>query len=1425
MAASIAVNLCRSRLAQVLSAKAASMVIALGYHRLSTMQNDTEEERQDKILLFWMAYWIDTSFAIRYGQVPVIQNYAISVPRMTRDSLIPNTFVEAFGHSCRIGDLQCKVVEQLYSPHAAAVSLDERRRRAAKLLDALQESWALREQSSSSILGEVGHPDFRMLFKEADAVIHHSTITLVKHATMTTAHSQSPALDAARTALMITVRSWERYKHLPQMIWTAHCGWIILLAPITPFVVVFCQIIAQPQSANSDLDLLANFVATLKEQRRFSEGMIRLHKLCDVFWKVASLYVRAKATENESQPQPRAQSDLEELSDDWSLPTSAEIDAQLSSIGFAPPSLNINAMFDMPSNEAFVDPNQLMDWKAFLHRLLRQEISYFDLQNQGSVASQVTTNGNRINQGIAEKLYSCVTSISLLVSSFIVALAVQWKLALIIIMSVIPASILVVGVPLAADAPIEARVVKIYSQAGTIAQDALGSIKTIQAFGAQKKVIGWYDDLLRAAHKEGSKKSVLYGVLSSCQTFVVMAGIALAFWQGFRMFQSGEIKTVGTVFTVVLSVTLGATSAMSFLPSVMAITNASSAAAELFSVIDKQTELDPLATSGAIPASCAGRVEFQDVHFAYPARPDATVLQGLTLSLPAGKTTALVGPSGCGKSTVVGLIERWYEPTSGQILLDGTEISGLNTQWLRTTTRIVQQEPTLFQGTVFKNVARGLTAEQRLLPAERQLELVQQACKDADADTFVQEMPLGYQTQLGERASMLSGGQRQRLSIARSIISEPQILLCDEATSALDPRAEELTTLIIAHRLSTVMAADHIVVMANGKVNEEGTHQQLVELDGLYAAMVRAQDLGTSTVKEEVGMQVDSASSSQVNVGRRPSLHRTRSTKEGENALNLVTAAEQKLPTGTMGYSLPRCILIMLREHSDLYRWYTVLAVAMIAVGGTYPAQAVLFSRLIAVFNLQGSEAQKQANFYSLMFLEFFDLPENNSGALTARLSSVPSALQELMSANLGLMLNVVVNIMASSLVGIAFGWKLGLILVAAGMSIIVGSGYIRIRLDQKLEVSVERQFSESASLAAETVSAIKTISSLTLESVVLEKYNNVLDGIITKVVRNLIPTLIPYALSQSADFLVMGLGFWLGSRWIASGDYTVSTFFIIFLSVIFGGQTAAQFFAYTTSITKATGSANYLLWLRTIKPKINTTEEDDGKGAAEDDMSVQLERVDFAYKQRGSVKVLKDISMQIAPGTYAAFVGPSGCGKSTIVSLLERFYDPVSGRVMVNDRDISTFAPHLHRKCMSLVQQEPPLFLGSVKENITLGLVNEPSEEQIREACRQANALDFVSSLPEGLNTPCGSRGLQFSGGQRQRIAVARALIRNPKLLLLDEATSALDTQSERVVQQALDEAATTRTTIAVAHRLSTIRHADMIYVVEDGRIAEVGN
>lgn len=618
------------------------------------------------------------------------------------------------------------------------------------------------------------------------------------------------------------------------------------------------------------------------------------------------------------------------------------------------------------------------------------------------------------------------------------------------------------------------------------------------------------------------------------------------------MYQNGEIADVGTVFTVVLSVTLGATSVFLIMPTTQAITNASSAASELFSIIDKPSLLDPLSTAGKTPAECNGVIEIRDLSFAYPARPTAPVLQKMNLSIPAGKTTALVGPSGCGKSTLVGLLERWYSPTSGQITLDGNDLTDCNINWLRSNIRLVQQEPTLFTGTVFQNVVKGLVGPQSNLPEEKQIELVKEACIAAGAHEFVEKLPNGYHTQLGESARMLSGGQRQRVSIARSIISDPKILLFDEATSALDPRAEKVvqealnrvsinkTTLIIAHKLATVMAADNIAVMANGRVIEQGTHRDLLELDGLYAAMVRAQDLDTDDKPKELEQnEGDKAALSAIQ------LRRTQSVVHADNPKSDI----EHLTVGTLDYPLFKCILLMLKEHSDLYGWYAIISVVCILLGGTYPAQAILFSRLIETFILPGAEARQQADFYSLMFFvlalgnlvgyfclgiatntigqsithryrremverilhfdqDFFDCPENSSGALTSQLSSAPSALQELMSANLGLIVNVTVNIISSSVLGIAYGWKLGLTLVFAGLPIIVAGGYIRIRLDQKLELLTERQYATSAGLATESVSSIKTVSSLTLEKPILKEYEQTLDGIVSIVIRNFVSCL-----------------------------------------------------------------------------------------------------------------------------------------------------------------------------------------------------------------------------------------------------------------------------------------------------------------------------
>lgn len=230
-------------------------------------------------------------------------------------------------------------------------------------------------------------------------------------------------------------------------------------------------------------------------------------------------------------------------------------------------------------------------------------------------------------------------------------------------------------------------------------------------------------------------------------------------------------------------------------------------------------------------------------------------------------------------------------------------------------------------------------------------------------------------------------------------------------------------------------------------------------------------------------------------------------------------------------------------------------------------------------------------------------------------------------------------------------------------------------------------------------------------------------------------------------------------------------------------------------------------------------------RSASEKGPVVHCEDVGFSYPLRPKLQVLKEIDVNIASGKMVAFVGASGCGKSTMIALLQRFYDPTNGRITSDGQNIKSLDRRDYRHDIALVQQEPVLYQGSIRENIALGLEDtEPADAEIEDVCRQANVWDFVSSLPEGLGTPCGNQGLSLSGGQRQRIAIARALVRKPRLLLLDEATSALDTESEKIVKEALDRAAAGRTTVAVAHRLSTIRDADVIVVFERGRVAQQG-
>jgi ATP-binding cassette subfamily B (MDR/TAP) protein 1 len=377
-----------------------------------------------------------------------------------------------------------------------------------------------------------------------------------------------------------------------------------------------------------------------------------------------------------------------------------------------------------------------------------------------------------------------------------------------------------------------------------------------------------------------------------------------------------------------------------------------------------------------------------------------------------------------------------------------------------------------------------------------------------------------------------------------------------------------------------------------------------------------------------------------------------------------------------------------------------------------------------------------------------------------------------------------------------------------------------------RFQERAKKSYASSASYACEATSAIRTVASLTREYDVYDHYHESLVVQTQKSLRSVLKSSNLYAASQSLIFLCNALAFWYGGKLIANREYSLLQFFIAFSAVISSAQSAGTVFSFSPDMGKAKHAAQALKTLFDRKPMIDNWSED-GERIDHVEGYIEFRDVHFRYPTRPEQPVLRGLNLTVKPGQYVALVGASGCGKSTTIALLERFYDPLVGSVYVDGKEISSLNINTYRNHLALVSQEPTLYQGTIRENILLGASGDDAlitEEAIIQACKDANIYEFIVSLPDGFSTLVGSKGTMLSGGQKQRIAIARALIRDPKILLLDEATSALDSESEKVVQAALDSAAKGRTTIAVAHRLSTIQNADLIYVFDQGRIVEHG-
>ncbi|PYH86837.1 multidrug resistance protein [Aspergillus uvarum CBS 121591] len=1116
--------------------------------------------------------------------------------------------------------------------------------------------------------------------------------------------------------------------------------------------------------------------------------------------------------------------------------------------------------------------------RVYLRAIIRQNIAFFDTLSPGEFTARITSDMNIIQEGITSKISTFLTALATFASAVVIAFFEYWKLALMLIST----SLLIGGAEFLGAMyalKFSRRSSAALNQGASVVEETTSSIRHVAAYGIQSAMRERYLKHLDLGETWGLKARLSVTFMIGTMNSVPYLSYALAFWQGSHYVVTGEMSG-SAVVTTTMAIIIASFAVGRVAPSAESMVKSVVHAGVIMKAIARQSPLDPLTTEGRTLSDVHGEVDFHDISLVYPSRQSVQVLDQVSLHFPANKTTALVGASGCGKSSIVGLLERFYEPTGGHITLDGVNIAHLNLRWLRQQMSYVVQEPVLFNRSIFDNILLGLNDPDQHRTMLEARELVHAAAKVAHAHDFITALPQGYHTEVGTKGLQLSGGQRQRICLARAIISNPKILLLDEATSALDSKSEKAvqlaldsaakdrTTIVIAHRLSTIRNAENIIVIDKGIVLEQGTHEDLMALKGVYAQLVEAQQIDSATEGETIGLlsSIEDDISSDGKAGPFEVSETVNFDHDNYLAKNHGRLHNSR-PSFTTYF---RVVRKLNREEAAIVLIGLLLC---ILTGFVVPTQAVFFAESISAITLDSTRYSKlrhDINFWSLLFvilsifafitwisqgicfsrsterlthktrdqtfqsiirqdIAFFDEKKNSPGALTSFVSTTATDITGLSGPIIGSSLTFIAALVIGITVSLIAGWKLALVCMAT-IPIVAGCGYVRLRVLALFDQRFRKTHEEAAIYATEIITTIRSVASLTLEEYFLDEYTAILSRSATQSMRSILKASALYAASHSFTFFCGALAFWYGGTLLAKDEYTILQFYICFGALISGAQIAGAVVSYAPDMSKALHAGQEIDRLLNPVPAINTCEHEPHPIPTNHHGAIEFQNVTFHYPSRPWHPVLQNFTLTIQPGQFIALVGPSGSGKTTVLQLLERFYNPTAGQILLNGVNISQLDVAKYRKTFSLVSQEPVLYDGTIRENLLL-CGADPSDrplddEALLQVCKEANLYDFVLSLPSGLDTRLGTAGTMLSGGQRQRLALARALLRaDSPVLLLDEATSALDGTSERVVQEALDRAAVRKTTVAVAHRLRTVQRADLIVVMERGRVIEQGS
>jgi len=1043
-----------------------------------------------------------------------------------------------------------------------------------------------------------------------------------------------------------------------------------------------------------------------------------------------------------------------------------------------------------------------------------------------------------------------------------------------------------------------------------IVDENIGGVRVVKGFGQEEQ----------EQERLESASSALFGsrlrmirltarynpALSGIPSLGMVGVLALGGWLAIR----GEI-TLGTflAFSAYLAQMAGPVRTLTNMVTIGQESRAS--VIRVFDVIDSRPKITDAPDAVDLPADANG-VVFDDVHFGYvEGQP---VLRGLSFRIEPGETVAVIGASGSGKSTIAQLLPRFYDPAAGTVRIGNQNVAGVTSQSLRAAIGLVAEESFLFSDSVASNIAYGRPDATR--------EQIVAAAKAAQAHEFIERLPEGYDTVIGEQGLTLSGGQRQRVALARALVTDPRLLILDDATSAIDPRLEAeihaalhgimrgRTTLIIAHRRSTLNLADRIVVLDGGKVADTGTHDELTERSALYRLLItgpededlpleegierallakvsaRALARGASTGAggARTSSDIPKLDSSVLNIPRagagaaagggrgggrgggggaggmgpnmsgmlaslppspellaqvaklppvrdepRVDIAVARTADRQFSLRRLLRPLAWALAIGLLldgldavaGLALPALVRNGIDHGVETKVFHGVLVVSLIGLAVVLADWVVNIAETMVVgrngerllFTLRVKLfAQLQR-----LGLDFYE--HEMSGRIMTRMTTDVDALSSFLQTGLITMVSAVLTFFGVLAALLIINLQLGLAVLCIVPVLVVATLVFRSKSAKAYTEAREKVAAVNAYFA-ENVAGLRVTQAFDREPANRARYSTLSDAFRVSRLRaqRYIALYFPFVqtLSTAAGAIVLVIA----TGEVRNGTLTAGALiaYLLYIDMVFSPvQQLSQVFDGYQQAMVGLNRITDLLRLGTSTPAPAEPVEP-GKLAGR----IELRDVDFSYGRTTS-NALSGINLTVEPGETVALVGQTGAGKSTLVKLIARFYDVTGGHVLVDGTDVRDYDLAAFRHQLGVVPQESYLFAGTVREAIAYARP-DASDAEIEEAARATGAHDVIMALPDGYDHEVSERGRNLSAGQRQLIALARAQLADPAILLLDEATAALDLSAEAVVNKAIADLTAARTTLVVAHRLTTAARADRIVVLDQGEITEIG-